>query len=526
MNQQNQKLILIDNQTYRVNELTEFGFTVENQLDLGSKGKGELVFGDKKLAVEFRVRSCEGSESACTFANLSIADQETIRKYLASLARVGAIGDLENRTYDELAQGIISSSPATTSDAPKGNGAASTLVMALLFFAFIGLIILASVFLRARSSLTVSNSALVGNYLPINAKAEGEITEVLVNAGDFVQKGDVLLRLSNQLLHEETMQFAAQARTAEAKANALRRQIAAFDERLKIASKKLDLDLEVARSELTSAEQDRMSTLAAYDRMKPFVGGAITELELDEVETLMLAKDSLVVAKQNQVKQIEFSQVAAKSNILILGDRIDDEMGRLRAELEIAEAELVELSRFHELSKKRSKALEIVAPRDGHVYVAYRQVGEFVKVADELIALSYPGKSWAAGQVLNTQASRVLPGQPVKISIPSLKMKLDGVVMSVGHRAMYSKGHYTAEFRGAAATDVPVKVFIADLPENIPSGLRLNMAINTGFGIEWLDESLGYELKQLGTTESSAKKATPPSTTDVVAVNSIGKQNN
>ena len=168
----------------------------------------------------------------------------------------------------------------------------------------------------------------------------------MVNAGDFVQKGDVLLRLSNQLLHEETMQFAAQARTAEAKANALRRQIAAFDERLKIASKKLDLDLEVARSELTSAEQDRMSTLAAYDRMKPFVGGAITELELDEVETLMLAKDSLVVAKQNQVKQIEFSQVAAKSNILILGDRIDDEMGRLRAELEIAEAELV-LSLIH-----------------------------------------------------------------------------------------------------------------------------------------------------------------------------------
>jgi len=84
---------------------------------------------------------------------------------------------------------------------------------------------------------------------------------------------------------------------------------------------------------------------------------------------------------------------------------------------------------------------------------------------------------------------------------------------------MYSKGHYTAEFRGAAGTDVPVKVFIADLPENIPSGLRLNMAINTGFGIEWLDESMGYELKQWGATERSAKKVTPPSTADVVAVN-------
>ena len=70
--------------------------------------------------------------------------------------------------------------------------------------------------------------------------------------------------------------------------------------------------------------------------------------------------------------------------------------------------------------------------------------------------------------------------------------------MAVGHRAMYSRGHYSAEFRGAAATDVPIKVYIKDLPENIPSGIRLDMAINTGFGIQWLDDTLGYELRPIG----------------------------
>ena len=145
----------------------------------------------------------------------------------------------------------------------------------------------------------------------------------------------------------------------------------------------------------------------------------------------------------------------------------------------------------------------MVAPRDGLIYVNYRQKGEFIKVADELVGLSYPGETWAAGQVTSGQASRVIPGQPVSIRIPAIKCNLDGIVMAVGHRAMYSKGHYNADFRGANATDVPVKVYIENLPEDIPSGIRLQMAINTGFGVQWLDNSMGYELKTIG----SKKKA-------------------
>ena len=134
--------------------------------------------------------------------------------------------------------------------------------------------------------------------------------------------------------------------------------------------------------------------------------------------------------------------------------------------------------------------------------MAYRQQGQFVKVADELIGLSHPGETWAAGQVTASQASRVLPGQPVKIRIPAMKLSIDGTVMSVGHRAMYSKGNYNAEFRGTTATDVPIKVHIQDLPENIPSGLRLNMAISTGFGLKWLDDAMGYELRPIGSPRS------------------------
>ena len=121
--------------------------------------------------------------------------------------------------------------------------------------------------------------------------------------------------------------------------------------------------------------------------------------------------------------------------------------------------------------------------------MTYRQVGEYVKIADQTIALSFEGKVWAAGQVSASQSRRVRPGQPVTITAPSLGKTFEGVVSAVGHRAMHSPGHYTADFRGETATDVPIKVIIQDLPEDVPSGIRLEMAINIGFGVDWLDRT-------------------------------------
>ena len=75
---------------------------------------------------------------------------------------------------------------------------------------------------------------------------------------------------------------------------------------------------------------------------------------------------------------------------------------------------------------------------------------------------------------------------------------------------MYSKGGYNADFRGTTATDVPVKVRINDLPREIPSGIRIEMAINTGYGLKWLDDVLGYELKPIN--ESPAMQDTDTET--------------
>lgn len=503
--------IVIGDRSYSISKLTEFGFTAPLELPDGElQSKGVLTLGDIELPVEFRVRRQVEGESSCSFANFSIASTETLRKYLKNRDRVSSGNEeLEARSYDELASGLIGSQPAGGASVvkavdPSQKTYVKSFALLVMLLAVVGLVVLAAAFLRSRSSLSVGNSSLVGNWMAVNAKADGEVFEVLVGEGDHVRKGDLLLRLRNPEVSQVNLQLEAKLKTAQSKVTALRKHRNSFTSKLEYASRKLDLEREVALSELEASKKALKSAEAALTRLRPFVAsGAITALELDEFENKFLEEESNVITKENLIRQIEFSKQAAQANILIIGDRMDDELGRIEADLEVAQAEALELSQILEMSVQNEGALDVVAPRDGVISVAYRQEGQFVKVADELFGLSHPGEAWAAGLVSAGQSLRVLPGQPVKIRIPSMKVTINGTVMSVGHRAMYAKGNYNAEFRGTTATDVPVKVHIEDLPENIPSGLRLDMAINTGFGLKWLDAALGFELKQIGPSSKS-----------------------
>ena len=518
--------IIVGGVEHSISGLTEFGFTAVPKIQLvdgETNSRGTLQIGEDRLEVEFRIRKAVDDQSTCSFYGLSLDTTGQISSYLKNRHRHRHGGGLEERTYDELASGLTETGGATAASTTVGNAGSvvgagdaeprrhiKTFALMLMMLVGLGLIVVALVFMRSKSTLSVENSALVGNCLRVNSRVEGEIVEVLFREGDEVRKGDVLIRLSNPELESEIELLSVQCETAKAKVVALKKQKDAFSDKLKFAAKKLDLERKVAMSEMKAAQKAAKSAKLAAERLRPYVSsGSVTQLELDEVESMLLAEESGLIAKENLVRQIDFAIDAAGNNILILGDRVDDALGRIEAELAVAEAEAVELEQTCAIAEAREKELEIVAPRDGTIYVNYRQKGEFIKIADELVGISYPGETWAAGLVNTWQASRVLPGQPVKITVPSLKQSLDGVVMAVGHRAMYSKGHYSAEFRGATATDVPVKVYIEDLPEDIPSGIRLQMAIKTGYGIKWLDDVMGYKHHSMGSkTNDVARQST------------------
>ena len=533
--------IEIENISYQLVSIDEYSFTAEIDLPVGVRSHGVLTLGTDNLAVAFRVRETKDGIAKCSFANLSLANTATINNYLRKRQRGFIENTLESRSYDELAQGLLGDMPMSkeqasnsetlhtesasttneigsqatsklpntpkpqshSSDANQKSVARSgvrSMAMLLMTFAMVGLGILAIYFLRSRSTISIANSALVGNYLPVNVKAEGEVIDLFVGEGDVVKAGDVLMQLKNPEMQSERAQCAARLATAKSKVATLKKQLATTKKRVKIAGKKLALDLTVAKSEMESADKLLEVAKINFERLKPALeSGAVTENEFELVRQELLAAESNKTVAANAAKQIEFAQRSLKDNVLILGDRFDDEIGRLVAELEIAEAEREEFQKNLNIVNEQFQNLDVIAPRDGSVYVVYRQVGEFVKVADEMIGLSYEGKVWAAGQVGVGQSRRVRCGQPVVVTAPALGKKFDGVVSAVGHRAMYSAGRYSADFRVATATDVPVKVIIQDLPDNVPSGTRLEMTINSGFGVEWLDRTMGYSLRSVVT---------------------------
>ncbi len=492
----------LEGTTYALRNLSIFGFETASSLpDCEGQQNAILVFGSNRMDVEFRVRRNQVDHSVCSFANLSISAGDAIQRHLESLQSLDGEDSLETRSYDELAAGLDSDSTnnnrATVSNEVRSRSLQfKSLAMVLMTFLMIGLTIMAILFMRSRSSLSVNNASLVGNYLPVNSKIDGEIDEVMVFEGQQVKKGDLLMRLKNPKIESGRIQAQAACDAAEAKVIALQEQLDSYLQKVSIADKKLALDMEVANSELQVAIKTRKANQARVELLAPFVqSGSVTQLEMDEANENMLAAESMVVAAENKVRQVAFAQQVASDGVLILGDRIDNEAGRITALLQIAKAELQELRIIYQEAEEQVKQLEIVAPRDGQIYTTYRQPGEYLKVADEAMAISFPGKTWVAGHLTPGQANRVRPGQPVKVSFPSLDMNLDGVVVAVGHRSIYSKGFYNADFRGSLSTDVPIKVRINDLPNEIPSGMRVAMSVNTGFGVEWLDKLVGFELK-------------------------------
>ena len=492
--------LLFKGEKQPAHQLTEFGFHAELPEQAEPVGTGSLVLGESEIEVQFRVRGKSDDRSVCSFVDLSLKNTEVIRKFLSDQGRgFLASSSLEDKTYDELAAGELGSAKPTKASSPKTGTGVKAFALFAIGLVIVMLLVGSLFFLRSRSSLAVNNSALSGNFIPVNSPVDGEITEVSVREGQFVSAGEVLLRLRNPELENARHDLVAQQAAASRKVKALKKQQLEYEKTLQATTNRLKLHVKLSRSEVDTASKQVDAARAAVDRLRPHVGsGAVTASELDIAHKEYLVAESVLNTASSQLEVRDFALSAASNHKMIfVGDGVDPEPNRLASEIAIAEADLDILTVSCELAKKRIEGLVVRAPRSGQVHVNYRHVGEFLRASEQVAALSVRGDVWAAGHVATNQAGRIRPGQPVTVTVPSSGESLEGVVSAVGHRSLYSKGGYTAEFRGSTATDVPVKVTIPDLPEQLPSGIRLKMVINTGFGVDWIDDFFGYELRPI-----------------------------
>ncbi|XCF07653.1 biotin/lipoyl-binding protein [Tamlana crocina] len=264
----------------------------------------------------------------------------------------------------------------------------------LLAAAIIGFIVL---FLPWTQNITGQGlvTTLKPNQRPqtIQSQIPGRIEEWFVQEGDFVKKGDTILRISeiksdyfdDQLVERTNEQILAKSSSVtayEGKIKALNRQISALESerklKLKQAENKLmqsqlkaksdSIDLEAAKTNLSIAERqfNRTQTLQE-EGLKAVKDVEEKRLKLQETQAKLISQENKYLASQNEVinAQLELSRTNATFTDKI--SKAQSDMFTAQSSQFDTKAQVTKLENTYSNYKKRNSLLYVTAPQDGYI---------------------------------------------------------------------------------------------------------------------------------------------------------------
>ncbi len=497
----------VGSETFEVLELSAYRFRVSGELVTPADEEwlaGILCLDEDvsaSLRVKFRTQRIVEGTTECWFHDLSLDDRKRVESWARRWEK-GAHGDsFHEMTYDELARGGLPSarqrggkSRADVESSPveSRRSLALSLVALLLVAGTVVSLFIVLVLIRQRYSIAVGNGALTGNYLPISTRVEGEVRELLVREGDVVRAGAPLVRVANEGVETATEVAELRLEAARAEVKALRHRLESYARKQQVVVRDMESQLAAERATVQRIEQEYRTARRRAERMAALRDkGAAKGWEVEEAQLGAAALEAELASKRALVRGLENRIAAAGKGIFIGNGRVVDTLDEIRAKLSIAEAVVRQRARELELARQQHRELILTAPCDGVVFAVYRRQGEFLKRAEDVMAIGVGGEAWASGTVSPGEATLVRPGQHVKVWIPSRKRLATGRVAAVGHRAVYGKGGYSADFR-AGQGEVPVKVLLADLSDRVEPGTRLEMTIQRDTGYAWLNWLIGH----------------------------------
>ena len=298
---------------------------------------------------------------------------------------------------------------------------------------------------------TLDASGTVAAYetTPVMSQASGlQITEILAERGDEVDRGQVLARLNNRVLTAEKIQAQGEvaqtkARLDELRAGSRAEEIAQAEARVANA----ESAIVQAESNLDLAQErvERNRTLQAE--------GAISRDSLDEfLNQEQVAKSDLAGARANlKEAQQALSQLRAGSRPQTIA-QAEAELTQARGKLQAIEAQLADTT--------------IVAPASGIIASREASVGQITSNSEMLFSIIQDGRLELRLQVPETLIGKIQPGQQVITSKGDRNLKLTGKVREID------------PLIDDASRQAMVKV---DLPggTNLKPGMFLKAAIET-----------------------------------------------
>lgn len=226
----------------------------------------------------------------------------------------------------------------------------------------------------------VSHNAFVaGNLIPVEADATGIVTQVLVEESQYVNKGDLLVRLD-----EHRAQTALGQRKGEL-GQVVRDIGAVFSTHQQLCQKLLARSARLAR-----VRHDVLRFRQALPT------GAVSEQVVQNAEDQVTALEAEMREADAELKSIE-AKVGGTSKIL----HPDVEAAKYRF-----------IAAYLDYSRQ-----QIHAPVSGYVSMRKAQVGNRVQPGDSLMTIVPLEHLWVEANLRETEIARIRPGQPAEISV-------------------------------------------------------------------------------------------------------------
>ncbi|UTO01896.1 HlyD family secretion protein [Serratia nematodiphila] len=312
-----------------------------------------------------------------------------------------------------------------------------TLFTLLLMMVAIALAIL----FRAHNQDLLLQGELDAPEVIVASKAKGRVVERLIERGDDVKSGQLIIQL-------DSPELMAQLRSAQATRDEAKAQL-----ELSLHGTREE-SIRNLRANLAQAEAQYRNAQNDYNRNLSVAGkGYISKSELDA---------------SRRSRDTAFQQVqAAKANLDegINGDRVEQRQ-QYAAALRAAEENLLQI-------QAQSDDLQVKAPVDGEVGPIPAEVGELLNAGSPLVTLIRVPDAYFVFNLREDILAHVRKGDKVKLRVPALKDKM----IDTEVRYIAPLGDYATKRATRATGDFDLKTFEVRLyPSQPVDGLRPGMS--------------------------------------------------
>jgi HlyD family secretion protein len=275
----------------------------------------------------------------------------------------------------------------------------------------------------------------------VASKAKGRVVERLIERGDDVKSGQLIIQL-------DSPELMAQLRSAQATRDEAKAQL-----ELSLHGTREE-SIRNLRANLAQAEAQYRNAQNDYNRNLSVAGkGYISKSELDA---------------SRRSRDTAFQQVqAAKANLDegINGDRVEQRQ-QYEAALRAAEENLLQI-------QAQSDDLQVKAPVDGEVGPIPAEVGELLNAGSPLVTLIRVPDAYFVFNLREDILAHVRKGDKVKLRVPALKDKM----IDTEVRYIAPLGDYATKRATRATGDFDLKTFEVRLyPSQPVDGLRPGMS--------------------------------------------------